>query len=246
MCPKADTVGKAPHLRSETRKFALSWLPMSLFGALATIGGIVGFAAEQSHFLSAGSTPEQRISLIVAGSRQPGISSQTQRQFMIDCRNSVIQAVQIEMPVAERDNLARACQRAARNISESSPASSFAWFAQAHSALALVDWPEVNRTLALSQKAGTNEGWIARYRVELVEDNRSNIDNEYLEKNRQDLKVLAENMRSYQDFLARIYLFRPGSRADITNAIEEIPPQSQRIFLGAVDRARQNLGMGPS
>ena len=134
----------------------------------------------------------------------------------------------------------------ADRVIDAAPASSFAWFAKAHAALALGDWPVMNAALAKSQATGANEGWIARYRVELVEDNRARIDPAYMPRHLNDLAVLTDNLTPYRDFLARLYLVRPGSRADLTDAIERLPPEMQRTFLSAVERVRRTSMSGPT
>lgn len=231
------------NLRKPAAKTELGWLAIGLFGLLALCGGLWAFAAEQSHLSASGATPEERIALITSGERQVGLSSLTQRQFMIDCRNSLIMAAQLALPVDQRTALAEACRDSAEHVTAANPASSFAWFARAHSALALSDWDGVNANLAVSQTTGANEGWIARYRVELVEDNRSRIAATYLVQNRQDLAVLAGNP-AYQNFLARLFVLRPTARADMTDAVEQLSVQEQRVFLAAVERARQALATG--
>lgn len=212
---------------------------MAALAALAVAGGAWGLAAEQSHLLSGGYSPQDRIARIVSGERSVGLSSQTQRQYMIDCRNGVIIAAQMQLPAEQRDRLAKTCMESAERVIDAAPASSFAWFAKAHAALALGDWIAMNAALAKSQATGANEGWIARYRVELVEDNRSRIDPAYMPRHLNDLAVLTDNIVPYRDFLARLYLARPGSRADLTDAIERLPPESQRTFLSAVERLRR-------
>jgi len=221
-------------------------LACGIFGLVGIVAGALAVSAEQSHLLASGTSPEERIELFVSGARQPGLSSRTQRQFMIDCRNSIIHAARLALPDDQRRALATACLDAARTVVEEAPASSFGWFSIAHSSLALGDRETLNRALSLSQATGSNEGWIARYRVELVEGNRSLIDPDYLPRHRADLATLVDNIWVYDDFLAGIYIRRPESRADMTDVIEQRENVIQRRFLYTVDRARRDISNAPS
>jgi len=231
-------------VHAESTRTGLGWLAIAAFGIMAAGGGLAALLAEQSHIFAGGFTPQERIERIISGDRQIGLSSLTQRQYMIDCRNSTIAAAQLELDRGVRDALAQACLGSAQRVIDTSPGSSFAWFAKAHASLALSDWAAMNEALALSQMTGANEGWIARYRVELAEDNRGRLDASYLPSHKADLAVLADNMLAYQNFLARLYVLRPASRPDLTDVIEQLPAQSQRVFLAATERARQAQAKG--
>jgi hypothetical protein len=211
--------------------------PLLLVGflGLATMG-ISTFAllAEQSHLLAAGTSAEDRVEAFAAGRRDVGLATTTQRWFVIDCRNATIFA-HVEPAAAEfRDDVARTCLDGALEIVDSTPASSFAWFGAAHAALALGDWEAMNTYLAHSYVTGAEEGWIARYRVELVADNYERVSKDNRAHFSTDLALLAGNMPAFGGFLAERYVSDPSLRSVMTASIETSSPNDQRIFLRLV------------
>lgn len=221
-------------VQAPAAKRSVTWIFVGLLG-VATVGlSAAAFWAEQSHLFASGASVEERADAFTSGQRQVGLATITQRWFVIDCRNATVMAYRSNMPSDERRAVAESCLRGAQGITASTPASSFAWVGAAHASVALQDWDGMSRYLAASYSSGPQEGWIARYRVELAQDNWSRVSGAYREQSKDDLVLLANNMWSYSDFLAGLYARHPATRQALTEIVEQLSPQLQRRFLAAV------------
>lgn len=225
-------------LQPRPAKRSITWIAIGLLGfATFALSGVTLWA-EQSHLLASGASVEERADAFVSGQRQVGFATITQRWFVIDCRNTTIMAYRSAMPTEKRREVAESCLRGAQEITSSTPASSFAWVGAAHASVALQDWDGMSRYLANSYSSGPQEGWIARYRVELAQDNWSRVSGPYRDQSKQDLALLANNMSSYATFLAQMYVRHPAAREALTEVVEQLPTQEQRRFLGSVSNTR--------
>lgn len=209
-------------------------IALALIGLATALLSGAALVAEGSHLL----TPvdaglEARVATFVSGTRQPGWATATQRAFVLDCRNTLIETS--ASPTGS--DLARTCLREALDITEANPASSFAWYGAAHAAVAVQDWPAMNRYLLQSHRTGSNEGWIARYRTELAQGNIWRLETIPFERSRQDLALLAGNMDAFAGFLADLYQRYPWSRSVIIQVVEATDGNAQGRFLAAVSTA---------
>ncbi len=221
-------------VQARPEKRSVTWLAVGLLGfATFALSGVTLWA-EQSHLFASGASVEERADAFISGQRQIGLATITQRWFVIDCRNTTVMAYRSAMPTDKRREVAESCLRGAQEITASTPASSFAWVGAAHASVALQDWDGMSRYLALSYSSGPQEGWIARYRAELAQDNWLRLSGPYRDQSRHDLALLANNMVSYASFLAQMYVRHPAAREALTEVVEQLPPQAQRRFLGAV------------
>ncbi|GEM_PF-1897761 len=225
-------------IQAPTEKRSITWIAVALLSFMSV--GVSGVAiwAEQSHLFASGTSVEERADAFISGQRQVGLATITQRWFVIDCRNTTVMAYRSTMPGEKRREVAESCLRGAHEIVASTPASSFAWVGAAHASAALQDWEGMSRYLAESYSTGPQEGWIARYRVELAQDNWSRISGGYLDQSQHDLVLLANNMGPYADFLAGLYARHPVARQALTDVIERASPLAQRLFLNAVSYTR--------
>lgn len=198
------------------------------------------FTQELSHFTAGGMSDEERIAAFISGDRVPGLSSQTQMSFMLDCRNAIVSPVGLALAEDERSRLYSACLSAARSVAAADPASSLAWFSGAQAALALGDYDLMNQLMAKSYSAGKNEGWVAKLRAELVELNFDRFDKALLPQHEADLALL---VASYDmPAVATLYARTPGSRDRITDAAEALPEAKKGAFLRNVQRAMAEAG----
>lgn len=172
----------------------------------------------------------------ISGERQIGMSDATQRWFAIDCRNAIVESFSTAVPRATRTELATKCLNGDLAITQAAPTDSFAWFAAAHASLALRDMDGVNTYLQRSHSTGAREGWIARYRVELMAANLANLDEANQEWFWQDVALMLNRLTAFGPFIAALYLDNSELRPRLTELIEQQPSEQQRAFLDAVNR----------
>jgi hypothetical protein len=224
----------------------LSWLFIGVLGIITTALSAYAFYAEQSHIFAGGGSPTDRIAAFASGARQVGLSTTTQRWFIVDCRNSTIAAFSQPGDATQRDLVPRRCLEGALQIVDTVPASSFAWFGAAHASLALQNWDDMNAYLERSHATGSQEGWIARYRAELVANNFGRVSDANHALFLKDLELLAANMFAYSDFLAGQYVSNLELRPLLTDIVESTPQPSQWRFLAAVRRLSEGSTPGQS
>lgn len=139
-----------------------------------------------------------------------------------------------------RQDVAEACLSLARQALAQTPTLSLAHFVVARSHLQLGDVDAFNRALALSQRTGSAEGWIAQRRFDLAIGANERLDALGRAALAQDTALLLRSTDGV-DLVADRYVRSETAREAILGEAEKLAAGDQRRFLVRVRDAQQSL-----
>ncbi|KQV44417.1 MULTISPECIES: hypothetical protein [unclassified Rhizobium] len=169
-----------------------------------------------------------------------GLSSYSREMVMKSCFRIVLGYTDLQLLYEPARNVVDKCRLRAAEVVERTPSDSFAWLVRAASSIRLVKVEEFNAALRNSQKTGPNEQWIARERIELAENFYGRTDDATKTTHETDLALMASSYRGVK-VIARRYVSDPNFRARITTVVEKLPAERQRLFVGNVKKAMQEI-----
>ncbi|MDQ0318502.1 hypothetical protein QO002_000640 [Pararhizobium capsulatum DSM 1112] len=164
-----------------------------------------------------------------------GMSSYSKEMIMKDCFVGIRGYNKADIYNIKAMSAVEKCRIRASGIVKTTPTDSFAWLVRAAASIRLGKVEEFNQSVTNSQMSGPNEQWIARHRVELVENFLPQADAPTLASHTIDLGSLASSGRGVR-YLAGRYISNPDFRERITAIVETLPPKEQRAFLANIKR----------
>lgn len=174
---------------------------------------------------------------MAAGIVAPGLSIQSQTDFLFHCRVAMTSLAGRAQPTAVREQILDACGDGSDAIVAAAPGFSAAWYTGALVASFTGEPEKLNQWLAQSYATGPFEQWIAELRVDLVEDNFAKLDADLVDRHLADLAIQLSNDRGRR-FLASRYLAFPQLRERIDLLLTTASEPDARRFLNIVDRLR--------
>lgn len=135
----------------------------------------------------------------------------------------------------ERDwrQLLANCQRAAAEMTETTPAYSYGWLVRAMADAELGDAASFNRSIEMSQATAPNISWLALNRALLVEAHYEMLSAELQSAHDADLRRSVASHASLPA-IARLYASDPDFRPRISGLVEAMSEADQARFLDAV------------
>lgn len=167
----------------------------------------------------------------------PGLSIQSQIDFLFHCRVAMTSLAGRAQPSAVREKILGTCGEGSDAIVAAAPGFSAAWYTGALVASFTGEPEKMNRWLDQSYATGPFEQWIAELRVDLVEDNFADLDADLVDRHLADLAILLSNDRGRR-FLASRYLAFPQLRERIDLLLTTASEPDARRFLNIVERLR--------
>ncbi|WP_404406568.1 hypothetical protein [Pelagibacterium halotolerans] len=122
------------------------------------------------------------------------------------------------------------CLSLMTDIVAAMPTDSYAWYAGAFLYFQAGDIDAANRWLAMSQRTGPTEQWIAEVRVALAEENFERLDDVTRALHLSDLGLLAASQRGVASIALR-YVNDEAFRERITAVVETLDPAIQQRFV---------------
>lgn len=217
-----------------------SYLSVAAVCLLATLASAYALSKELSPFLALPVEEATNAEAFAVEDFGIGLSSYSREMVMKGCFRIVLGYTDLQLLYEPARNVVNKCRLRAAEIVERTPSDSFAWLVRASSSIRLVRIEEFNEALRNSQKTGPNEQWIAHERINLAEDFYGRTDDATKATHETDLALMASSYRGVR-VIARRYVSDPNFRARITAVVETLPAQQQRLFLGNVKKAMQEI-----
>jgi hypothetical protein len=202
--------------------------------ALLTLSAVIA-VSEFGPFSSWGLSERATVRSMANGMLGPGISSQSQIDYLYNCRVALTSLTGRAQPSAVRATMLDHCEVAVQTMIEAAPDFSAAWYTAALIA-SFRDQPNrLNEALRRSYDTGPFEQWIAQLRVDLVEDTYSGVDEELRPLHQMDLANLLSNDPGRR-FLAPRYLAFVDLHDRVDQALTTIDDAHARRFLNIAER----------
>lgn len=180
-------------------------------------------------------TERQRVEGIARGEITPGISIESQLDFLFDCRIAMTSITGRAQPSTVRMAILDNCLVHSLALANQSPSFSAAWHTSAVASAMSRDWPSFRAYTEKSYLTGRNEQWIAEMRVDLISDYIPQLDDELLAAHRADLMLLLSH-DSGRNYLASRYVALDTFRHQIDQILPDVAEPDARRFLNIVGR----------
>ena len=220
-----------------------SWI--AGFASVATfLLGVWAIGGEIEPSQARGSTAVSRILSMREGFVGTGLTIATQRLNLMDCELALRSKVSLEtryLSDGERARIAPICHEVARSVLAGTPASGLAWLVSAVAAADMGTTAEFELGYARSALVAPNEGWLVALRVRAGETYQSLIGPNLQEFEARDLAFAAGNPR-YAAPIARRFVSDEAFRVRMTDVLEDMTPDKQRLFLSVVSNVLRAEG----
>lgn len=212
----------------------LKLFSMSFLCLIASLGAGALFLEEVRVLLQPQRSDATFFAHVASGVPQHGPSSYSKKIALGDCTFALLN----ERRLADREQaaaMARSCERLSRDIVETMPTNSQAWYVHALAKARLGQTEAFLASYRRSRETGPNEQWLAENRARLAEDMFTELDAESRRDHEADLTLLANSRRGTRT-LAERYAADESFRERIVTIVSRLPPERQRAFLNNVRR----------
>lgn len=218
--------------------------PIGYFGAVLVSLVLMGFGVwtmynEGASYLNGGTTRLSRLAARPQSGAPVGLTNLTQQSALLDCEKALRSFGTLEMKYQgpEFENgLASRCLDIANAVTAKSPVNSFAWMIAASASAQMKDWPAFNDSLGASAATGPYEGWVARLRIGLAEDNYDRLSTAMKTSHDHDLALLVSSWKAVPAIASR-YVRDEAFRERMAAVLKSAPPADQKRFISSVNSA---------
>jgi len=215
----------------------LGRIVVGLFGIVVILACIPVMWQEASQYLGASSSQQEEVAAIASGARIPGLSVDSQRNYLIDCQNYLAPLGVLDLDEDTRNTL-KACATGTREILDTAPLDAFAWFVGGELSYIQGDTALYQDQIWRSYQTGLFENWISGTRARFVDDVYFNLPPALRPLHHQEMAALAETDLGIRSLAAQ-YVSRRSGRQRIQASLDTLSVQRQQFFVNRVREAGQ-------
>lgn len=215
---------------------------LAVLGAATFFSGIALTYAELAPPLELSTSVAGRFQVFLTQQAALPVAEASKAEQIQECHEVAKSVFARAQPRGRRESLFEACNAIALETVSAAPTMAVAWAVAASTAVELGRVDAFNANLLASIKVAPQEQWLAKVRVDLIEDNFAIAGDALRAAETGQIKVLVQSRLGIGG-MAQRYINEPDFRERVTSAVETLPADDQRRFLSEVGAAARAQGV---